>query len=158
VDLVGPVHDAQLTGDRVERRERRVHGQPRGAEDLDRPVDDRGRGPGGHHLDPGDLGPGRAADIVIAGGTHGEAGALALDSPGERTAVFSSPQAIPDLAHEWGWALLDQRFRAALESFATRAASWLVIRRHRGLEDAAALYQRVLANADSPAEAHLIKL
>jgi hypothetical protein len=99
---------------------------------------------------------GRRPDIVIAGGTHGEAAALALDSPGERTAVFSSPQAIPDLAHEWGWALLDQRFRAALESFATHAASWLEIRRYRGLADAAALYKRVLTNADSPAEAHLI--
>jgi hypothetical protein len=79
-----------------------------------------------------------------------------LVGPGERTAVFSSPQAIPDLAHEWGWALLDQRFRAALQSFATHAASWLAIRRHHGLEDAAALYHRVLTNADSPAEAHLI--
>jgi len=56
-----------------------------------------------------------------AGPGDGEPAALALDSPGEQTAVFSSPQAIPDLAHEWGWALLDQRFRAALESFATRA-------------------------------------
>lgn len=99
---------------------------------------------------------GRRPDIVIAGGTHGDAGALAVDSPDERTAVFSSPQAIPDLAHEWGWALLDQRFRAALESFAAHAASWLAIRRHRGLDGAAAVYQRVLTNADSPAEAHLI--
>jgi Protein of unknown function (DUF2855) len=38
---------------------------------------------------------GRRPGIVIAGGTHGEAGALARDAPGERTAVFSSPQAIP---------------------------------------------------------------
>ncbi len=72
--------------------------------------------------------------------------------------MFSSLRAIPYLAHEWGWALLDQRFRAALGSFATHAASWLAIRRHRGLEDAAALYQRVLTNADSPAEAHLIDI
>jgi Protein of unknown function (DUF2855) len=101
---------------------------------------------------------GRRPDIVIAGGTHGEAGALAMDSPGDRTAVFSSPQAIPDLAHEWGWALLDERFRAALKSFATQAASWLTIRRHRGLEDAAALYRRVQTNADCPAEAHLVEV
>ena len=70
--------------------------------------------------------------------------------------VFSAPEAIRDLAHEWGWALLDKRFRAALGSFGADAASWLAIRRHRGLADAAALYQRVLANAGSPAEAHLI--
>lgn len=99
---------------------------------------------------------GHRADIVIAGGTHGEAGALAMDSPGARTVVLSAPEAIRDLAHEWGWALLDQRFRAALGSFAAHAASWLAIRRHGGLADAAALYQRVLANAGSPAEAHLI--
>jgi len=66
------------------------------------------------------------------------------------------PAGRPHLAHEWGWALLDQRFRTSLESFASYAASWLAIRRHHGLADAAALYQRVLANADSPAEAHLI--
>jgi hypothetical protein len=100
----------------------------------------------------------RRPDIIIAGGTHGEAAALAMDSPGERTAVFSAPQAISDLAHEWGWALLDQRFRAALGSFATHAASWLSIRRHRGLEDAAAVYQRVLTNAGSPDEADLIDI
>ena len=99
---------------------------------------------------------GHRPDIVIAGGTHGDAGVLAMDSPGGRTAVFSSPHAIPDLAHEWGWALLDERFRAALGSFAADAASWLTIRRHRGLEGAAVVYQRVLTNADSPAEAHLI--
>jgi hypothetical protein len=85
-------------------------------------------------------------DIVIAGGTHGDVGSL----------TFSSPQAIPDLAHEWGWPLLDQRFRAALGGFAAHAASWLSIRRHRGLEGAAAVYQRVLTNAGSPAEGHLI--
>ena len=91
---------------------------------------------------------GQRPDIVIAGGTHGDVASLA----------FSAPQAIGDLAHEWGWALLDQRFRAALASFAAHADSWLAIRRHRGLEDAAALYQRVLTNADSPAEAHLIEV
>jgi Protein of unknown function (DUF2855) len=96
------------------------------------------------------------ADIVIAGGTHGEAVALAMGSPGDRTAVFSAPEAIRDLAREWGWALLDQRFHAALGSFATHAASWLAIRRHRGLADAAAVYQRVRTNAGSPTEAHLI--
>ena len=101
---------------------------------------------------------GRRPEIVIAGGTHGDAGALALDSPGGRTVVFSAPQAIGDLAHEWGWALLDQRFRAALGSFAAHAASWLAIRRHRGLPGAAAVYQRVLTNAGSPAEAHLIEV
>jgi len=91
---------------------------------------------------------GQRSDIIIAGGTHGDVGCLS----------FSAPQAIGDLAHEWGWALLDQRFRAALGSFAAHAGSWLAIRRHRGLEDAAALYQRVLTNADSPAEAHLIEV
>ena len=101
---------------------------------------------------------GQRPDIVIAGGTHGEAAALAMDSPGERTVVFSAPQAISDLAHEWGWALLDQRFRAALGSFATHAASWLAIRRHRGLADAAVVYQRVLTNAGPPDEAHLIDI
>ena len=51
---------------------------------------------------------GRRPDIVIAGGTHGDVSSL----------TFSAPQAIPDLAREWGWALLDQRFRAALGSLA----------------------------------------
>jgi uncharacterized protein DUF2855 len=91
---------------------------------------------------------GQQSDIVIAGGTHGDVASLA----------FSAPQAIGDLAHEWGWALLDQRFRAALASFAAHADSWLAIRRHRGLKDAATLYQRVLTNEDSPAEAHLIDI
>ena len=99
---------------------------------------------------------GKQPDIVIAGGTHGDASALAMDSPVERTAVFSAPQAIEDRAHEWGWALLDQRFRAALGSFAADAASWLQIQRHRGLEGAAAVYRQVLTNAGSPAQAYLI--
>jgi NADPH:quinone reductase-like Zn-dependent oxidoreductase len=100
----------------------------------------------------------RSPGIVIAGGTHGEAAALAIDSPDQRTVVFSAPLAIAALAHEQGWALLDQRFRAALGSFATHADSWLAIRRHRGLEDAAAVYQRVLTNAGSPDEAYLIDI
>ena len=90
----------------------------------------------------------RRPDIVIARGTHGDVSSL----------TFSSPQAIPGLADVWGWALLDQRFRAALGSFAADAASWLQILRHRGLQGAAAVYYQVLTNAGSPAQAYLIDM
>ena len=101
---------------------------------------------------------GRRSELLIAGGTHGDALALAASPPTDRTVVFSTPQVIPQLAREQGWAVLDQRFRAALGNFAADASSWLEILRHRGLEGAAEVYQQVLSNAGSPAEAHLIEM
>ena len=93
---------------------------------------------------------GRLSQVVLAGGTHREADGLA----GER---FFAPDRIRELAREHGWAVLEQRFQAALGKFAA-GASWLKIVRHHGLGDAADVYHEVLGNASSPAEAHIISL
>jgi hypothetical protein len=94
---------------------------------------------------------GGRAEVVIAGGTHGQAGPLAAGA-------FSAPQYIRGLAREWGWPELERRYQAALEGFAAGAGSWLKIRRHRGLDAAARVYREVLAGASSPALAHLIEM
>ena len=69
--------------------------------------------------------------------------------------MFSAPQRIGELAREWGWPLLEQRYQAALLRFAADAGSWLEILRHRGLEGAAAVYREVLDDASSSADAHV---
>ena len=93
------------------------------------------------------LGP--QSEIVIAGGTHGEAGALAAGA-------FSAPAYIRDLAREWGWPVLEQRYQAALEDFTARAGGWLQIIRHHGLVAADRAYHQVLTGAGDPAAAHVI--
>jgi len=95
------------------------------------------------------LGP--PGEVVIAGGTHGEAEALAAGA-------FFAPRHIRDRAREWGWPVLERRYQAALEGFAASAGPWLEIRRHRGLDGAARVYREVLTGASSPAAAHLVEL
>ena len=92
---------------------------------------------------------GQPGEVVIAGGTHGEAAALAAGA-------FSAPQHIRDRAHEWGWPVLEQRYTSALEDFAAGVGAWLETVRHRGLDVAARVYHQVLAGADPPAAAHVI--
>ena len=94
---------------------------------------------------------GERGEVVIAGGTHGEADALA-------NGAFSAPDYIRDLAHQWGWPVLEQRYQAALDGFAATTGAWLRIRRHHGLDAAARVYRDVLTGASPPAEAHVIDL
>jgi Protein of unknown function (DUF2855) len=94
---------------------------------------------------------GRPAEVVIAGGTHGEAEALAAGA-------FFAPQHIRDRAREWGWPALERRYQAALGGFAAAAGSWLQIRGRDGLDGAARVYREVLTGASPPAEGHVIKL
>jgi Protein of unknown function (DUF2855) len=94
---------------------------------------------------------GQPAEVVIAGGTHGEASALA-------NGAFSAPDYIRSLARQWGWPVLDQRYQAALDGFAAGAGAWLEIRRHHGLDAAARVYREVLTGASPPAEAHVVDL
>lgn len=94
------------------------------------------------------LGP--QSEIVIAGGTHGEAGGLA-------TGAFSAPAYIRDLAREWGWPVLERRYQAALEDFAAGAGAWLQIVRHRGLAAADRVYHEVLTGAGDPTAAHVVE-
>lgn len=91
---------------------------------------------------------GRSGQVVIAGGTHGQAEPLAAGS-------FSAPDRIRDRARDWGWTALEQRYQAALTDFAAEAATWLDLRRHRGLA-AAGIYREILTNATPPAAAHII--
>jgi hypothetical protein len=98
----------------------------------------------------------RLSEMIVAGGTHGDAEALATATGDQRTTVFSAPQRIRELAQEWGWPALEERYQAALERFAADAGTWLEIRCHRGLEGAATVYHDVLSNASASAEAHLI--
>ena len=92
---------------------------------------------------------GRSGQVVIAGGTHGQAEPLAAGS-------FSAPDRIRDRARDWGWTTLEQRYQAALTDFAADAATWLDLRRHRGLAAAARIYREILTNATPPTAAHLI--
>jgi Protein of unknown function (DUF2855) len=92
---------------------------------------------------------GRSAQVVIAGGTHGQTAPLAAGS-------FSAPDRIRDRARDWGWATLEQRYQAALTDFAATATTWLDLHHHRGLTAAARLYHDVLTNATPPTAAHLI--
>jgi hypothetical protein len=101
------------------------------------------RGTIGQHL-------GRRGEVVIAGGTHGQTGPLTAGS-------FSAPQRIRDRALEWGWPVLERRYQAALEGFTAGAGSWLQVRRHRGLDEAARVYREVLTDASPPAEAHVVE-
>jgi Protein of unknown function (DUF2855) len=94
---------------------------------------------------------GRDCEVVIAGGTHGEAEPLAAGA-------FFAPQRIRDLAQESGWPVLERRYQAALEGFAAAAGSWLRIRRHHGLDGAAGVYREVLADASPPAAAHVVEM
>jgi hypothetical protein len=89
------------------------------------------------------------AEVVVAGGTHGEAGALAAGA-------FSAPRYIRDLAREQGWPELERRYQAALADFAAGARAWLEIVRHRGLDAAARVYREVLAGAGPSAAAHVV--
>jgi NADPH:quinone reductase-like Zn-dependent oxidoreductase len=90
------------------------------------------------------------AEVVLAGGTHGEAAPLAAGA-------FSAPQYIRARARERGWPELERRYQAALEGFAA-SATWLDLRRHHGLDEAARVYRDVLTNASPPATAHIINL
>jgi Protein of unknown function (DUF2855) len=94
---------------------------------------------------------GGRAQVVIAGGTHGEVESLAAEA-------FSAPQRIRDLAREQGWPELERRYQAALEGFAAGAGSWLEIRRHRGLAGAARVYREVLTGAGPKAAAHVVEM
>jgi hypothetical protein len=94
---------------------------------------------------------GLRGEVVVAGGTHGEAEPLAAGA-------FSAPQRIQDRAREWGWPVLEQRYQAALQGFAAAAAAWLDIRRHHGLDGAARVYREVLTDASPPAAAHVVEL
>ena len=94
---------------------------------------------------------GHRGEVVIAGGTHGEAEPLAAGA-------FSAPQRIRDRAREWGWPVLEQRYQAALRGFAAGAAAWLDIRRHHGLDEAARVYREVRTGASPPAAAHVVEL
>ncbi len=86
-----------------------------------------------------------------------DAGGLA--AAGQPGVMFFVPDLIRALAQEWGWPVLEQRFQAALGSFAGFAASWLTVIRHPGLGAVDDVYQSMLSNAvSSPAEAHLIEL
>jgi len=100
---------------------------------------------------------GQLAQVVLAGGTHRAVGGLAAEPTGERSVRFFAPDRIRELAREQGWPALEQRFGAALGQFAADA-SWLAIVRHHGLGSVASLYEEVLDNATSPAEAHIISL
>ena len=93
------------------------------------------------------LGP--AGQVVIAGGTHGQAGPLA-------TGEFSAPRYIRDRAREGGWPELERRYQAALEDFAASAGAWLEIARHRGLDGAARVYHEVLTGTSPSAAAHVV--
>jgi hypothetical protein len=90
------------------------------------------------------------SEVVVAGGTHGEADALAAGA-------FSAPAYIRDRAREWGWPVLEQRYQAALEDFAARAGAWLRIIRHRGPDAADRVYHEVLTGAGDPTAAHVIE-
>ena len=100
---------------------------------------------------------GQLAQVVVAGGTHQAAGGLAAEPAGERSVRFFAPDRIRELAREQGSPALEQRFAAALGRFAADAW-WLKIVRHPGLGSAASVYQEVLDNATSPAEADIIGL
>lgn len=97
---------------------------------------------------------GRPAQVVTAGLTHPDA----AGAPDGGTGVgFFVPDEIRARAREWGWPDLEQRFGAALGSFARSARSWLHVVRHRGLGSAGELYQAVRAGlAGSPAGAHVV--
>jgi uncharacterized protein DUF2855 len=94
---------------------------------------------------------GAGGEVVLAGGTHGEAGPLASGG-------FSAPRYIRDRAREQGWPELERRYQAALDGFAASTASWLEIRRHHGLDAAARVYRDVLTDASPPTAAHVIDL
>jgi len=94
---------------------------------------------------------GGRCEVVIAGGTHGQAEPLAAGA-------FSAPERIRDRARERGWPALEQRYQAALEGFAAGAGSWLQIRRHRGVDGAARVYREVLTDASPPAAAHVVEM
>jgi hypothetical protein len=103
---------------------------------------------------------GGQVEVVLAGGTHGDAGPLAAGpQPAGSPAVraFFAPRYIRDRAREQGWPELERRYQAALEGFAA-AASWLEVRRHHGRDGAARVYRDVLTGASPPTTAHVIEL
>jgi hypothetical protein len=91
------------------------------------------------------------AEVVIAGGTHGEAESLA-------SGAFFAPDRIRARALEWGWPVLERRYQAALEGFAADAGEWLEIRRDHGLDGAARVYREVLTDVSPPAAAHVVAM
>ncbi len=105
---------------------------------------------------------GGLAEIVVAGLSQPAADGVdagGLAAAGQPGVMFFVPDLIRALAQEWGWPVLEQRFQAALGSFAGFAASWLTVIRHPGLGAVDDVYQSMLSNAvSSPAEAHLIEL
>ena len=94
---------------------------------------------------------GRRAEVVIAGGTHGEAEPLAAGA-------FFAPKHIRARALEWGWPVLERRYQAALEGFAADAGAWLELRRDHGLDGAARAYRDVLNDVSPPAAAHVVEM
>ena len=99
--------------------------------------------------------PGRLAETIVAGRAHPEAD---IDG-GEPPVTFFVPDVIRTRARELGWAVLEQRFQAALAGFASAAGSWLNVISHPGLDAVDDLYQSMLGHAaGSPAQAHLIRV
>lgn len=102
---------------------------------------------------------GGPAETVVAGLTHPAANGADPARANQPGVTFFVPDLIRDLAREWGWPVLEQRFQAALGSFASYAASWLTVIRHPGLGAVDDVYQSMLRSAvSSPADAHLIEL
>jgi hypothetical protein len=95
--------------------------------------------------------------VLVAGSTHSETNPLLLDAVGSRARAFFAPDEIRALAREWGWDVLDRRFRAALERFAG-AATWLEVRTGHGLSDALEIYGRLVHGLSSPSAAHIVDL
>ncbi len=96
------------------------------------------------------------------GGTHVTAIGNARDLAGPKAILFFAPAQIKKRASEWGGATLNERLVESWQQFvnAIAAASppWLDVKTHRGLADALATYQAVLAGGGAPALGHVIEL
>lgn len=94
------------------------------------------------------------------GATHWDQARLQDDTPlaGPKPALFFAPSQIQKRAQEWGAAAVAERTAAAWAPFVDVAQGWIDVRRERGADAVAAIYQDVLHNRARPSEGFILSL
>ncbi len=96
------------------------------------------------------------------GGTHVAELGGAKNLPGPKATLFFAPAQIKRRTIEWGAAVLDERliaaWRALVERVSDAKSPWLLVRHHRGAEQALAVYREVLAGKADARIGHIVSM
>jgi hypothetical protein len=102
----------------------------------------------------------RLAYSCSVGATHWEQARLQDNAPlpGPKPTLFFAPSQIQKRAKEWGAAAMAERTAAAWAPFVAVAQGWIHVRRERGADALAEIYQDVLHNRARPSDGFILSL